>query len=98
MAAICCCLPATGSGYSLVNEFSISRVPVIVSATKTAGWNDLFRPESGGGATLSYVRHAFDGQRYVARERTPADRPPEGRRYLAGELSFDKGIPLEPSS
>jgi heat shock protein HslJ len=83
-------------GYSLVNEFPISRLPVIVSADETAGWHDLFRLESGGGAPASYVRHAFDGQRYVEQERTPAHKAPAGRSCLAGELSFDKGIPLEP--
>jgi len=84
------------SGYTLVNDFPISRLPVIVSAATTAGWHDLFREESGGGAQASYVRHVFDGKKYAARERTPADKPPAGRRFLAGELSFDKGIPLEP--
>jgi len=83
-------------GYSLVNEFPISRLPVIVSEQKTAGWSDLVRPESGGGVPASYVRHVFDGRRYVEKERTPGDRVPEGRGHLAGELTFDKGIPLEP--
>jgi len=83
-------------GYEMVSLFPISRLPVIVSATKTAGWHDLFRQESGGGAKPSYVRHVFDGKKYVARERTPADQVPAGRRYLAGELSYDTGIPLEP--
>ena len=85
-----------GSGYVLVNEFPISRLPVIISAERTAGWNDLFRLESGGGAARSYVRHIFDGTRYVERERMPADEPPKGRSYLAGEQAFEKGIPLEP--
>jgi heat shock protein HslJ len=84
------------SGYSLINKFPISRLPVIVSAEKNKGWHDLIRPESGGGAKASFVRHAFDGKRYVKRERMAADKPPEGRSYLAGELTFDKGIPLEP--
>jgi hypothetical protein len=85
-------------GYSLVNEFPISRLPVIVSDRKTAGWSDLVRPESGGGAPPSYVRHTFDGKQYVEKERTPGDKAPEGTRHLAGELAFDKGIPLEPRS
>jgi hypothetical protein len=86
------------SGYVLVNEFPMSRLPVLVSAEKTGRWNDLFRLESGGGAPASYVRHAFDGRRYVERGRTPADKAPEGRSYLAGKLTFAKGIPLEPRS
>jgi heat shock protein HslJ len=85
-------------GYSLVDEFPISRLPVIVSAERTEGWNDLIRLESGGGAEAAYVRHAFDGAQYVERERLPGDKAPEGKRYLAGELAFGKGIPLEPQS
>ncbi len=83
-------------GYSLVDEFPISRTPVIVSPEKTGGWNDLIRLESGGGAPPSHVRHTFDGEHYVERERTPADTTPEGRKVLAGEFTFQDGIPLEP--
>jgi len=83
-------------GYSLINEFPISRTPVMVSPQKTSGYHDVFKPESGGGAAATYLRYAFDGMQYVERERLAADASPEGMRYLAGELSFDKGIPLEP--
>jgi hypothetical protein len=84
------------TGYALVNDFPISRTPVIASPRKTGGWSDVFRLESGGGAPASYVRYAFDGTRYVERERTAAAAAPDGMRLLAGELTFDKGIPLEP--
>jgi heat shock protein HslJ len=84
------------SGYSLIDKFPASRLPIIVSAKKTRGWHDLIRPESGGGAKASFIRHTFDGKRYVKRERMSADKPPEGGSYLTGELTFDKGIPLEP--
>jgi heat shock protein HslJ len=83
-------------GYRLVNDFPISRAPVIVAAQKSNGWSDLWRLESGGGAPSSYVRHSFDGRSYVERERVPADNPPAGRRCLAGEPSYASGIPLEP--
>lgn len=83
-------------GYSLVNDFPISRLPVIVSAEKTGGWNNLVRLESGGGAPPTYVTHIFDGKHYVEQNRMPGDTVPEGKRYLAGELTFDKGVPLEP--
>ncbi len=83
--------------YALVNNFPISRPPVIVSPTRTGGWNDLVRVESGGGAEPTYLRHTFDGQRYVEAERTPiGPAPPEGKRLLAGELTFAVGIPLVP--
>lgn len=83
-------------GYRLVNDFPISRLPVIVSSQQSGGWSDLYRLEFGGGAPASYVRHTFDGTRYVERERMPAGQAPAGKRYLAGELTFQKGIPLEP--
>ena len=84
------------SGYTLVNDFPISRLPVIVSPHRTGGWRDLIRRESGGGAPPSYVRHSFDGKAYRESERLAGDASPEGERHLAGELSFDRGIVLEP--
>jgi len=86
----------TEEGYSLVNDFPISRLPVIVSANKTDGWNDIIRQESGGGAPPTYVTHTFDGKKYAEQDRVPADKAPEGAQYLTGVLTFDKGIPLEP--
>jgi len=87
--------PAQG-GYDLVDEFPISRTPVIVSPQVTEGWHDLFKLESGGGAPASYVRYAFDGRHYVERGRTDAATAPTGTRALAGEVTFNAGIPLEP--
>jgi len=84
------------NGYSPVSSFPISRLPVIVSPNRTEGWNDLYRPESGGGAAPSYVKHSFDGERYVEQERLPAEPAPEGKRYLTAEFTFQDGIPLEP--
>lgn len=84
-------------GYALVSEFPVSRTPVIVAATTTGGWNDLFRLESGGGAAAAYVKHVFDGKAYVERERIAADRMPDGKRCLAGDITLGTGIPLEPA-
>ncbi|MGH7849272.1 MAG: META domain-containing protein [Thermodesulfobacteriota bacterium] len=88
----------TQDGYSLINDFPISRLPVIVSAKQNGGWNDIIRLESGGGAPPTYVTHIFDGMHYVERDRIPADAAPEGTPYLTGELTFYKGIPLEPQN
>jgi heat shock protein HslJ len=87
---------ATPRGYKLVNNFPISRLPVIVSPKRTKGWPDLFRLESGGGARPSYVRHAFNGKRYLVKGRMKADKPPVGKSYLGGEVTFAGGIPLLP--
>jgi hypothetical protein len=94
----CNLLVFTGAddGYALVNNFPISREPVMVSPERTEGWHDLIRLESGGGAEPSYVRHTFDGEKYVERERVAADAPPDGARFLTGGFTFADGIPLQP--
>ena len=84
-------------GYALVNDFPISRPPVIVSPKTTNGWHDLLRLESGGGAEATYVRHMFDGSKYVESERKPVEQyAPEGQWLLAGELSNTVGVTLVP--
>ncbi len=85
------------NGYELVDNFSISRLPVIISPEKTQGWNNLVRLESGGGAPPTYVTHTFDGKHYIEKDRLPADKTPTGTIYLTGELTFDKGIELDPN-
>ena len=89
---------ATGQGYALVNDFPISRVPVVVADRRTRGWRDLWRLQSGGGAPPTYVRQVFDGRRYVERERIPAEKGtmPKGLPVLTGEPGFDQGAVLEP--
>jgi heat shock protein HslJ len=89
-------LRETEGGYALVDDFPRSRAPVIVTSETTAGWHDLVRLESGGGAEPAYVVHAFDGERYVERERLPGDRAPEGVPVLAGDPTYEVGAPLEP--
>lgn len=88
----------SSNGYSLIDEFAISRLPIIVSTDKSKGWHDLIRLESGGGVSASYVRHSFNGNSYVEQERLPVDRAPPGKKYLSGELTFEKGISLEPQN
>ncbi|MBM3163127.1 MAG: META domain-containing protein [Chlorobi bacterium] len=87
---------APEGGYAVVSDFPITQLPVIVSDGKSNGWNDIWRKEAGGGAKAAYVRHAFDGRRYVKKERIPAAKAPEGKLCLAGEVTFEKGIVLEP--
>ena len=46
--------------------------PVSPAALARA-WSDLLRPEYGGGVERSYVKHVFDGSRYVQAEHLPLD-------------------------
>ena len=88
---------AAEDGYSLVNNFPVSRLPIIVSPETTGGWSNLVKPESGGGAPPSHVVHTFDGEKYVEGERLPGDAALEGTKFLAGEFTYEDGIPLEPA-
>jgi heat shock protein HslJ len=84
-------------GYALVNEFTTTRTPVIVTSQMTNGWKDIWRYRSGGGRPANYIAGRFDGTRYVDAEEIPADDPPVGTRVLSGEPTFEQGIPLEPA-
>jgi hypothetical protein len=83
-------------GYQLINNFPISRLPVIASPETTAGWHDLIRRESGGGVPPSYVRHFFNGETYIEQERLPAETTPDGTHLLDGDYSYATGFPLVP--
>ena len=84
-------------GYTLINNFPISRLPVLVSDQETEGWKDLIRRESGGGAPPSLVRHSFDGQKYVEQERLPVDLAPAGSEVMSGDFIFEDGLQLPPN-
>jgi len=88
--------PAPG-GYALVNDFPVSRLPVVAADRQTNGWRDLWRLESGGGAPATYVRHVFNGERYEERERIPAEQGmPKGLAVLTGNPTHAEGIVLKP--
>ena len=70
--------------------------PPIASLERTNGWRDLVRHEAGGGAPSKYVRHTFDGTRYVEQGRSSGDTIPAGTVMLSGDITFEKGVPLEP--
>ena len=86
----------TEDGYLLINEFSTTRIPIFVSDQSTDGWKNIAWLKSGGGVPSSYLNHTFNGKRYIEGKNMPADKVPMGQSYLAGELLFDKAIPLEP--
>jgi heat shock protein HslJ len=89
-------LERSDGGYALVNEFPTTETPVIVTTQKSNGWKDIWRYRAGGGAPANYIAARFDGQKYVDAEVVPADESPAGMRVLAGDFSFQQGIPLEP--
>jgi heat shock protein HslJ len=83
-------------GYTLVQQFPITQTPVIVSPNKTKRWNDLWRAEAGGGAPATFVRHGFNGRKYVERQRVPGNKTPEGKIVIPAGVTFQDGIPLGP--
>jgi hypothetical protein len=44
-----------------------------------------------------YVRHSFDGRRYVETERVPAERRPEGEEVFSDALNYREALPLSPA-
>lgn len=89
-------LTQADAGYRVVDRFPISRIPIVVTRERTHGWSDLVREESGGGAPTAFVRHEFDGEKYVEKERLSARSAPLGEAYLADDFDFESGIVLEP--
>jgi len=88
----------TPGGYVLVNDFPISRLPVVAADTRHNGWRDLWRLESGGGAPATYVRHVYNGERYEERGRIPAELGmPKGLAVLSGNPTHAEGIVLKPA-
>jgi heat shock protein HslJ len=87
--------PST-SGYRLVSRIPISRPPVVVLEQRSRGWRDFVRLESGGGAPSAFVRHRFNGSKYVAAGRQAADSVPAGQQVLTAEVDYRSGIPLVP--
>ena len=83
-------------GYELLGTFALARTPVIVSSTVSEGRRDFFRLESGGGAAASWVLHRFDGEAWRESERQAGDEQPAGTPVLAGDFTWDDGLPLEP--
>jgi hypothetical protein len=54
----------TKSGFEFVSRSSLIRSPVLVSKTKTHGWQDLLVEVAGGGAAPKKVALKFTGSKY----------------------------------
>lgn len=86
--------------YSLVTHFEPSRNPIIVSTTRTRGWNDLIFFNSGGGINPGYYSIArFNGRTYPENPTVVADSPPlkkraKGTGFVPGPYHPDAGLKL----
>jgi hypothetical protein len=85
-----------------VSKITVTRTPVVVSAQRTKGWNDLIFYATGGGITRGYyVALRFNGRTYPDNPTTlPALGPRAkiaGKAYLADEVSPGGGIVLRPA-
>lgn len=83
-------------GYSLLANIALSRPPVIVADTASNGYADVWRQQSGGGASAQFVQHVFKDGKYVEQSRTAIDQPPAGTTVIKGDIEFTDGLVLEP--
>lgn len=93
--------PAKG-GYRLVSTITVTSTPIVVSARRTKGWNDLVLYVTGGGITRGYyVALRFNGRTYPDNPTVlPALGPKAritGKAYLADDVAPGKGIALRPA-
>jgi hypothetical protein len=91
-------LAPKADGYRLVQQFSITQTPVLAASERSHGWRDLIRHEAGGGARASFVRHRFDGHRYVPGQRSVGTAAPRGDVVFPADLDFEQGLPLAPAT
>jgi len=89
-------------GYRLVSNITVTRNPVIVSAQRTKGWNDLILYVAGGGIARGYyVALRFNGRTYPDNPTVLTALGPRakiaGKAYLADEVSPGRGIVLRPA-
>jgi len=81
-------------GWRLLQSWTITRLPLVVAPSKSHGWQDIWRSESGGGAPASVVRERFDGRRYRPAERRPPRPLPAGTGVFVGDPGLEDGAPL----
>jgi hypothetical protein len=84
--------------YKLITAFEPVRNPIIVSQTKTKGWNDLIFYNAGGGIIPGYYSLSrFNGKTYPANPTVEKDSPSlktriKGKAYVVGEYSSEFGL------
>jgi hypothetical protein len=91
-------LEPTGQNYQVVSKMTLVHAPVIVSTEKTAGWNDLVIPVSGGGAEARYARMQFDGGKYPRNPSTAPEVAPNttinGTAVIGDDMTAGGGIAM----
>jgi hypothetical protein len=90
-----------GNGYKLISEISPARNPIIVSQSRTHGWNDLIMFVSGGGIQPGYyVLLAFNGRQYPQNPTVAPAKPlrfrAKGTAYVDGSGASGSGLILRP--
>ena len=88
--------------YQLISEISLVNQPVIVSITRTRGWNDLIVFVAGGGARARHAVLRFNGRTYPD---NPSDAPNilkakiAGTQFIADNINCEAetGIALRPA-
>jgi hypothetical protein len=92
-------LTPAGQRYQMVSKMTLVQAPVIVSAEKSAGWNDLVLEVSGGGAEKHYARMQFDGSAYPGNPSTAPEVAPNttinGTAVMNDGTSVEGGIALQ---
>ncbi len=89
-----------GKSYRLVTAFGPARNPIIVSSTKTNGWNDLIFLNWGGGIFPAYYSIGrFNGRTYPDNPTVDESCPPikkryRGTAYVIGEYHDKAGLKL----
>ncbi|NJR40315.1 MAG: hypothetical protein HC781_17680 [Leptolyngbyaceae cyanobacterium CSU_1_4] len=76
--------------YQLVSQMTLVNAPVIVSAERSAGWNDLVLEVAGGGAVKHYAQMKFDGSTYPVNPSTAPEVAPNST--LNGTAVMNDGI------
>lgn len=85
--------------YKLVSRFTLVQNPIVVSNSKTNGWNDLIMYVSGGGIEPFYSQIKFDGNKYPS---NPSVQPEvksgtiiKGTAIIADDISKNSGIEVQ---
>lgn len=87
---------SNGEEYKLLSRFTLVRNPVIISDSKTNGWNDIVMQVSGGGIEGFFAELKYDNSTYPL---NPSMQPKvkegtiiKGTAIIADDITKNKGI------